>query len=615
MCGWWIRRTAAGFGPAFFALALIAAWAPLAGAAVQTIALRGDHAIALGEDATFSSFALPSLNNRGQVAFSATLAGSAVTTGNDTGYWMASNGSIATVLREGGTATGMAAGTVFGNVSQFNAQVPLNDMGEIAVGVSATQTSGLWIGNDQSLTLLAAQGSLAPQAENGATFATLAGVRTTLNRRGDVAFNANLSGAPYSTMGNDNYRDGLWIHNRSGPVAAVLAGMSAPALGEQALFFGFPTFSYPALNRNGEAAFEAFHRMAPAASTILNSLWVTSGSGVELRGAQGQSLPEIGANAKFSFVSPLGFNANGSLVASASFSNPGGTPTSGTAIVVSNATGISLAAYSGAPAPGTNGHVFRDTFYEPSVSSNGYIAFYGSEWDGTDLNSRRSGIWAGAPDDLKLIAHEGDTVPNTGARFGSFFRNTPSLNGFDQMAFPATLTDLQSGANTGSLWATDLDGNLVMIARSGQDLEVGPGDVRTISSLLMIANHGDDDGRPRSMNDLGQVVFSANFTNGTTGIFLSNAVAHLPGDYDGNGVVDSADYVTWRRAVATQNLAADGNRDGVVGSEDYDLWREFYGQSLVLPGSGVAFAPVPEPEVGLLWAMVSVLFFRRRLSD
>jgi hypothetical protein len=314
-----------------------------------------------------------------------------------------------------------------------------------------------------------------------------------------------------------------------------------------------------------------------------------------------------------SFVSPLGFNANGTMAVSGSFSNPGGNPSSASAVFVSNAAGISLAAYSGAPAPGTNGHVFRDTFYESSVSSNGHIAFYGSEWDGVDSNSGRSGIWAGAPDDLKLIAHQGDTVPNTGARFGAFFRDTPSLNRFDQMAFPATLTDLQSGANTGSLWATDLDGNLVMIARTGQDLEVGPGDVRTISSLLMIAKHGDDDGRPRSMNDLGQVVFSANFTNGTSGIFLSNAVAHLPGDYNGDGTVDSADYVTWRTAVATQNLVADGNRDGVVGEGDYALWREFYGQSLVLAGSGVGITPVPEPGVGFLSVMLSLAFFRRRL--
>jgi hypothetical protein len=66
--------------------------------------------------------------------------------------------------------------------------------------------------------------------------------------------------------------------------------------------------------------------------------------------------------------------------------------------------------------------------------------------------------------------------------------------------------------------------------------------------------------------------------------------------------------------VATQNLVADGNRDGVVGEEDYALWREFYGQSLVLAGSGVGFASVPEPAVGFLSVMLSLAFSRRRLS-
>ena len=95
----------------------------------------------------------------------------------------------------------MPAGTVFGNVSSlFTGQVPLNDAGEIAVGISVTQSSGLWIGDGQSLTLLAAQGSAAPGAEEGAAFGGLAGARATLNRRGDVAFNASLSAAPYTTI-------------------------------------------------------------------------------------------------------------------------------------------------------------------------------------------------------------------------------------------------------------------------------------------------------------------------------------------------------------------------------------------------------------------------------
>ena len=345
----------------------------------------------------------------------------------------------------------MPAGTVFGNVSSlFTGQVPLNDAGEIAVGISVTQSSGLWIGDDQSLTLLAAQGSAAPGAEGGAAFGGLAGARATLNRRGDVAFNASLSGAPYTTINSVNYHDGLWILNRSGPVATVLAGEEATPLGEGAQFIGFQTFTHPSLNRNGEAVFAVSHRLAPPSSANGNSLWVASSGGLELRGVSGQPAPEIGANATLSLHSPLGINAAGTVAARGSFTNPGGTPSFGTAVVVSNSTGILLAALFRRPRAGTAGHVFRDTFYEPSLSSNGQIAFYGSEWDGSDLNTGRSGVWAGRPDDLQLVVHQGDAAPGTDAAFGSFFRNTPSINRFGQLAFPAALIDSQSTRSTGS---------------------------------------------------------------------------------------------------------------------------------------------------------------------
>ena len=429
-----------------------------------------------------------------------------------------------------------------------------------------------------------------------------------MNGRGDVGFHANLTSGPYTTINSTNYTDGLWILNRSGPVASILAGMSAPEIGPEALFTGFRTFTYPPLNRKGEAAFGAFTKAAPAASAITASSWLASATELDLRGYNSQPLPEIGPNATVSFNSPSGISTAGAIAGQASFSNPGANPSFGTAIGVAGSAGTKLAAYSGGPAPGTGGHVFRDTFYPPSMNSRGEIAFYGSEWDG--VSGGGTGIWAGPADDLQLIMHQGMPAPGTNATFGSFFRNTPAINRFGQLAMPAAL--FEGSANTSSLWATDIDGNLVMIGRSGGTLEVAPGDVRTISSISWLTTNGDDDGKPRGLNDLGQIVFSANFTDGTSGIFLSNAVAHLPGDFNGDHVVDTADYIIWRCAAMTQDPIADGDRNGNVDERDHELWREFYGATLPSDAGRIAGASVPEPgTIVVLFGFISAFYVAR----
>lgn len=54
-----------------------------------------------------------------------------------------------------------------------------------------------------------------------------------------------------------------------------------------------------------------------------------------------------------------------------------------------------------------------------------------------------------------------------------------------------------------------------------------------------------------------------------------------PGDYNRNGIVDTADYVVWRKTLGTVVAAAgdgaDGNLDGTVGPEDHGVWRENFG--------------------------------------
>ncbi len=60
-------------------------------------------------------------------------------------------------------------------------------------------------------------------------------------------------------------------------------------------------------------------------------------------------------------------------------------------------------------------------------------------------------------------------------------------------------------------------------------------------------------------------------------------------DFNGNGVVDAADYVLWRNG----DPAADGNHDTFVNQADYDIWKAHFGQNV--PGSSASLSVVPEP--------------------
>ena len=89
----------------------------------------------------------------------------------------------------------------------------------------------------------------------------------------------------------------------------------------------------------------------------------------------------------------------------------------------------------------------------------------------------------------------------------------------------------------------------------------------------------------------------------------------LTGDYNGNGVVDAADYVVWRRTLG-QNVAfgsgADGDGDGVIGPGDYTAWRSSF--SATLPPAAIGAANVSEPcMIGLIGsACMAGLMWRRR---
>ncbi|HEX3599739.1 MAG TPA: PEP-CTERM sorting domain-containing protein, partial [Lacipirellulaceae bacterium] len=86
-------------------------------------------------------------------------------------------------------------------------------------------------------------------------------------------------------------------------------------------------------------------------------------------------------------------------------------------------------------------------------------------------------------------------------------------------------------------------------------------------------------------------------------------VTGVPGDYNGNGVVDAADYVLWRSGGPLQNEI---DAPGTVNAADYTAWRSKFGNTSGA-GAGVGSGSVvPEPATLGLFLMSAIAFFSRR---
>jgi cytochrome c peroxidase len=104
-----------------------------------------------------------------------------------------------------------------------------------------------------------------------------------------------------------------------------------------------------------------------------------------------------------------------------------------------------------------------------------------------------------------------------------------------------------------------------------------------------------------------------------TNSMFSDPFVTLPGDYNGDGVVNTSDYQVWRSNLGDASaLVADGDGSGVVDAADFVTWRKNLGRTWqdLAPGSGSGVAPgaVPEP-ASLALALLAgswVLTLRRR---
>jgi hypothetical protein len=139
-----------------------------------------------------------------------------------------------------------------------------------------------------------------------------------------------------------------------------------------------------------------------------------------------------------------------------------------------------------------------------------------------------------------------------------------------------------------------------------------------ISDFLRLAADSNliDTGTPISFVFNG-VTYNIPF-NGTApdlGAYEAIAAPALPGDYNGDNVVDAADYTMWRDHLDTNFELANDETPGSVDASDYEIWRTHFGQTL--EGSAATVSAVPEPTTfssAVLGFVAIVVAARRRYS-
>jgi hypothetical protein len=92
----------------------------------------------------------------------------------------------------------------------------------------------------------------------------------------------------------------------------------------------------------------------------------------------------------------------------------------------------------------------------------------------------------------------------------------------------------------------------------------------------------------------------------------------ISGDYDGNGRVDTSDFVVWRKTLgdSSAGLDADGDWSGWVDEADYRVWRSQFGQTAAANSTAAQSAITNAPEPSTLMLLLSAtLYARARRRD
>ena len=508
------------------------------GQSTRTVAVSGQIAPISSGDVTFVRFDVPAIDGNGGTAFLADLAGDGARGPHDTGVFSETQGKLDVIARHGEQAFGLAEGVLLDRFSLFNYSATGNTTfhatlsgGEVADG----NDTSLWVESQTGLALLARAGDAIPGADSATEYAAFF-TRPAINDTGQVVFFPELRESPTSLL-----TSGLVAPSASGPLTLVAkAGDLAPGTDGNAVFLeqGFenPFSSRTVVDSTGGTILLGFVDGENVTEATNAGLWVRGDDGdLQLLVRNGDHAPGTSPARNFlSFAQLPRINAVGEVAFTAFLTREDDSDELFNVGIWRGSTDdLELVARTNDSAPIYDPGIRFGDLSLPNINDRGDVSFQAVLAGDSVTSLSELSLWSkpfGADGEIRLVARAGDHAPGTAldVEFRAF--STHVLNAAGHLAFMAVVggPDVSTpNGNISGIWAEDVTGNLMLIARDGDTLEVAPGDVRTITSLAFQANTGNSDGQPSGFNDNGMVAFRARFADGSSGVFVSS-IATLP---------------------------------------------------------------------------------------
>ncbi len=446
---------------------------------IRTVAYVGGKAAGISDDATFSHIESvgfhTTISNSGKVAFIGQAFSLQPSPVFARGLWVENDGIMSLVALEGQQAIGAEAGINYKRISipQLDAVGHVSFMASVmGPGIDNSNNTGIWSDTGAGLELITRRGMQAPGEAEGVLIEQLNFFRT--NGAGQTMVDSRLIG-PGIDLDN-RYR--TWIHESGmltqyqpgidpplhelfvamGPELEVQSGDPAPGFIPAKEFLG-PDSSRTVTNHTGQRLFHSFLADPGAASSSTGSIWLEDDNGLRLIAYEGQQVQGMEVGTMYDYLNP---------------------------------------------------------FF--SLNTHGHVAFR-ANIQGPDLQSNR-GIWIDREGVLEMVADAQTHAPGTGLGVNFAIFEALGLNDRGAVVFGAQLQGLGvDDTNDRGIWLYD-HGDLELIVREGNQLEVAPGDLRTIDSFQFDPTN-EDNGYLSGFNDHNCLAFTATFTDGTTGVFVA----------------------------------------------------------------------------------------------